>query len=65
MPGSLALTSKRGLAESMVRAYGRAALGTTPPSWVLPEEYWAWRAHVQEQVGGRPGVPSWPGCQAG
>ena len=52
MPGSLAITSKRGLAQSMVRAYGRTTFGTTPNSWVLPEEYWGWRAHVQAQVGG-------------
>ena len=67
MPGSLAITSKRGLAESMVRSYGRTAFATTPPSWVLPEEYWDWRAYVQAQVGGSSNQAqcSWPCCLAG
>jgi hypothetical protein len=38
--------SKRGLARNLQAAYGAAAFGVAPRSWLLPQQYWAWRAHL-------------------
>jgi hypothetical protein len=50
VPGLTALSSKGLLVSSMTAAYGEGAFDVMPRSYVLPDQYWRWRAWLKAQV---------------
>ena len=50
MPGMAALSNKGLLVASMTAAYGEGAFAVIPRSYVLPDQYWRWRAWLKAQV---------------
>ena len=50
MPGLTALSSKGLLVRSITAAYGEGAFRVMPRSYVLPDQYWRWRAWLKAQV---------------
>ena len=47
IPGISALTDKRRLIETLVRAYGDGASQIVPRTFLLPEQYLEWRAWIR------------------
>ncbi len=47
IPGISALTDKRRLIETLVRAYGEGAFRIVPRTFLLPDEYLEWRAWIR------------------
>lgn len=50
LPGASALSNKAALVVSLTAAYGEGAFHITPRSYLLPSQYWQWRAWLQTQV---------------
>ncbi|WIA41949.1 hypothetical protein OEZ86_009255 [Tetradesmus obliquus] len=46
IPGVQAMSLKRNFLQTWQQAYGEAAFGYIPRSYLLPQQYWLWRSHL-------------------
>ena len=62
VPGLEALTDKHRLVATLLDAYGTRAFDIIPRSYLLPAQYWKWRAWLLQQVRTHPCItsPAWP-----
>lgn len=50
VPGLEQLTDKYNLIVTLRFYFGEGAFTISPPSYLLPEEYWKWRLRIARQV---------------
>lgn len=54
VPGLEQLTDKYNLIVTLLFYFGEGAFNISPPSYLLPDEYWRWRLGIARQVPCRP-----------